>query len=136
MKFNHLLVVGIDRAKLEPQYWQRIESLTEHLSFSESPSGEQDADGLLVGFETIVDRTVIGALPNLKYIGVLGTAFDRVDVAAAKERGIVVTNLPGYSTEAVAEFVFGMLLVCYRDLHRARSTAEQGKYEGSGFRGR
>lgn len=55
-------------------------------------------------------RDVIEQLPQLKYIGVLATGYNVVDVAAAKERGIVVTNVPAYSTDSVAQLVVGHAL--------------------------
>ncbi len=60
--------------------------------------------------KTVIDRAVIEACPNLRYIGVLATGYNVVDVEAAHEHGIVVTNVPGYSTDAVAQFTFALLL--------------------------
>ncbi|MBI4092406.1 MAG: hypothetical protein HY420_00605 [Candidatus Kerfeldbacteria bacterium] len=137
MRFTKVVVVGIDETKLEPAYWQRIESLADVLQRVDVV-GEKlvvDADCLLVGFETVVDAVTIEKMPNLKYIGVLGTAYDRVDVAAAKDRGVIVTNLPGYSTEAVAEWVFGVLLEHLRNLSRAKQEAAKGNYGPAGFSG-
>jgi len=65
---------------------------------------------VLITNKAIVSRAVIEALPSLKYIGVLATGYNIVDIAAAKERGIVVTNVPGYSTASVAQLVFALLL--------------------------
>lgn len=60
--------------------------------------------------KTVIDRAVIEACPNLRYIGVLATGYNVVDVEAAHEHGIVVTNVPAYSTDAVAQFTFALLL--------------------------
>ena len=60
--------------------------------------------------KTPLPRTVIESLRDLKCIGVLATGYNVVDVASAKERGIFVTNVPGYGTSAVAQHVFALLL--------------------------
>lgn len=60
--------------------------------------------------KTVIDREVMDACPNLRYIGVLATGYNVVDIEAAKEHGIVVTNVPEYSTDAVAQFTFSLLL--------------------------
>jgi glycerate dehydrogenase len=58
----------------------------------------------------VLDGELIRALPDLKYIGVSATGTNSVDLPAARERGVVVTNVPGYSTESVAQLVFAYLL--------------------------
>lgn len=60
--------------------------------------------------KVIIDAEVIKASPNLKYIGVLATGYNVVDLNAAKEAGIVVTNIPAYSTDSVAQMVFAHIL--------------------------
>lgn len=60
--------------------------------------------------KTVLDRKVIEQLPDLKYIGVLATGYNVVDIKAATERGITVTNIPAYSTASVAQMVFALLL--------------------------
>ena len=71
-----------------------------------------DAPAILTN-KTVISREVMDACPGLKYIGVLATGYNVVDLVAARERGIIVTNIPGYSTQAVAQFVFALLLeVC------------------------
>lgn len=57
-----------------------------------------------------LSRATLEALPDLKYIGVLATGFNMIDVAAARERGIVVSNVPAYSTDSVAQLTFGLIL--------------------------
>lgn len=60
--------------------------------------------------KTVLDRETIFSLPKLKYIGVLATGYNVVDVGAAKERGVCVTNVPSYGTSSVAQMVFAHLL--------------------------
>lgn len=60
--------------------------------------------------KTILNRETLAQLPALRYIGVLATGYNVVDVAAAKERGIPVTNVPTYGTASVAQMVFAHLL--------------------------
>jgi glycerate dehydrogenase len=68
-----------------------------------------DASYLLTNKTPLPDET-IGQLPGLKYIGVLATGVNVVDLEAAKRAGVVVTNVPGYSGDAVAQHVFALLL--------------------------
>lgn len=60
--------------------------------------------------KVIINAEQMDALPDLKYIGVLATGYNVVDTIAAKERGIVVTNIPAYSTDSVAQMVFAHIL--------------------------
>lgn len=64
----------------------------------------------------------------------MATAFGKIDVSYAKKKGIVVTNVPGYSTESVAELVFAVLLENLRDLARAKEQASKGNYSEAGFK--
>lgn len=80
-----------------------------------------------------VDKELIDSLPQLKYIGLLATGTGTIDLNYAKQKGIVVCNIPGYSTESVAEWVFGLILEHLRDLERAKQTARNGDFTGDGF---
>lgn len=65
--------------------------------------------------KTSLNRETLKKLPKLKYIGVLATGYNVVDVIEAKELGIIVTNTPAYGTAAVAQFVFALLLeICHQ----------------------
>lgn len=57
-----------------------------------------------------LDRSIIEKCPKLKFIGLFATGYNNIDTACAKEKGIVVCNVPGYSTEAVAQLTFSMIL--------------------------
>lgn len=71
-------------------------------------------------------REIIAALPDLKYIGVIATGFNVVDTVAAKERGIVVTNVPGYGTPAVAQHVFALILELANHVGHAAASVRDG----------
>ena len=86
---------------------------------------------VLITNKTIISAEAMEALPSLKYIGVLATGYNVVDIEAAKKRGIIVTNIPAYSTDSVAQMVFAHVLNItqrvglYADLNR------QGKWANS-----
>lgn len=65
---------------------------------------------ILITNKTVLTAKDIDKLPKLKYIGLLSTGYDVVDVEAAKKHNIVVTNIPAYSTMSVAQHVFALLL--------------------------
>lgn len=76
-----------------------------------------DAEAVLVN-KVKLTREVLDRLPRLRYVGILATGYNVVDMAAARERGIVVTNVPAYSTMSVAQMVFAHLLnICNNVAH-------------------
>lgn len=68
-----------------------------------------EAEAVLTN-KVIISAEVMNALPSLRYVGVLATGYNVVDCEAARHRGIVVTNIPAYSTDSVAQLVFAHLL--------------------------
>lgn len=68
-----------------------------------------DAQAVFVNRHAIT-KEVFNACPNIEYIGVLGTGFNMIDLEAAKEAGVTICNVPAYSTNAVAQCVFSLLL--------------------------
>lgn len=68
-----------------------------------------DADAIFTN-KVVINAETLSSLPNLKYIGVLATGYNIVDVKTAKKLGITVTNIPAYSTDSVAQMVFAILL--------------------------
>ncbi len=69
----------------------------------------KDAHILLTN-KVIINDAAMAQLPQLRYIGVLATGYNVVDTAAARQRGIVVTNIPAYSTDSVAQLTFAHIL--------------------------
>lgn len=90
----------------------------------------RDAEIVLTN-KTILKRETILALPHLRYIGVLATGFNVVDVAAAKERGILVTNVPDYGTSSVAQHTFALLLELTQRVGHHAQTVRDGRWARS-----
>lgn len=94
--------------------WDGMERLGELTVYDRTSPSElleraEDAEILLTN-KVIIDADTLKSLPKLKYIGVLATGYNVVDVKAANNHGIVVTNIPAYSTESVAQMVFAHIL--------------------------
>ena len=94
--------------------WDGFEALGELTVYDRTLPSElmQRAAGaeVLITNKTLITAENMAALPELKYIGVLATGYNVVDIDAAKARGIVVTNIPAYSTASVAQMVFAHIL--------------------------
>lgn len=89
---------------------------------------------ILLTNKALVSGDTIRALPKLRYIGVLATGYNVVDVAAARERGIPVTNVPGYSTASVAQLTFALLLeLTHRAGHHAQAVRDGRWAAGADF---
>lgn len=90
----------------------------------------QDAEAVLTN-KVILTAEIISALPKLKYIGVMATGYNVVDIDAARSRGIVVTNVPAYSTASVAQLVFAHLLNIASQVALHDSQVHEGKWVNS-----
>lgn len=98
----------------------------------------RDVDGLIAGLDHI-NASVMDAAKHLKVISRYGIGVDRVDIEAASEKGIVVTNTPGANTSAVAELAIGFILGLARNLCIADSETHRGewtRFVGVGMRGK
>jgi glycerate dehydrogenase len=81
--------------------------------------------------KTILSRETIKAAPNLKFIGVLATGYNVVDIEAAKQQGILVANIPSYGTTAVAQFVFALLLELCHHVGHHNQAVQKGRWSDS-----
>jgi lactate dehydrogenase-like 2-hydroxyacid dehydrogenase len=139
MKFKKLLAYNVNKSTaLDPQSWRKIESLTDKVVFVSKDSPQlnkelKDTDGILVAFGTVIGKSEIDAAPFLKFIGVMATAFGKIDVAYAKKKRIVVSNLKGYSTESVAEFIFAAILEHARGLEEGKKRGKVGNVSEAGI---
>jgi len=111
MKAVFLDCVDINHGDLS---WEPIENLCDfkwYLTCTEEEAKERLTDAEAVFIDSFpIDRKVMENHPNLKYIGIAATGYNHVDLAAAGELGVAVTNIPAYSTDAVAQHAIALLL--------------------------
>lgn len=109
-------IVVLDGYTLNPGdlNWGALEEVGECRIYdrtSENLRVERIADAEAVFTNKVVlDEAIFKACPSIKYIGILATGYNVVDLQAASQTGIVVTNIPAYSTDSVAQMVFSLLL--------------------------
>lgn len=108
--------------------WEGFEKLGDLVVYDRTPHNDADIIDRIGDAEVVytnktpLNKNVIDSSKNLKYIGVLATGYNVVDIAAAKEKGIPVCNIPTYGTNAVAQFVFALLLeVCHHAAHHSEA---------------
>jgi len=90
----------------------------------------QDAD-IIITSKVILDREMIGRLPRLKYVGVIATGYNVVDLKAARERDIPVTNIPNYCTASVAQMVISHILELARRVGHHDKSVKEGNWSTS-----
>lgn len=132
VRFARIVMLDFAESDLEPEDWSALGALTLELQRCRSVDPElrarlRDADCLLVQLGVAVTAEMLDAAPRLRYVGVFGTSTGRID-AGASARGIAVRNVPGFSTEAVAELAIAIALDHLRDLTRARQQAARGDF--------
>lgn len=125
MKIVELDGYGVNPGDLS---WDAISKLGEFKLYDRTSeedvvSRAKEAEVILINKVNITDE-IMGQLPKLKYIGVLATGYNVVDIEAASRRGILVSNIPAYSTDSVAQMTFAHILNMvnrvehYADLNR------------------
>lgn len=107
--------------------WDKMETLGDLTVYEHTPNQTADVAERLQDCEialtnkTVITAEIMEACPKLRYIGVLATGYNVVDMKAAAEHGITVTNVPGYSTQAVAQQAFALLLdICSHAAHHSK----------------
>lgn len=97
--------------------WHLLQDLGECTFYDRTPVNDQneiikrisDAE-IVITHKTPLDDDVISKVPKLNYIGIMGTGYDVVDIKSAHKNKVVVTNIPTYASDAVAQFTFSLLL--------------------------
>jgi len=115
--------------------WSALEALGEVMYYDRTAKSEivaraADAEAILTN-KVALDRQTLEQLPELKYIGVTATGYNIIDVDYARQRGIVVTNVPGYSTPSVAQLTFALLLEHCHHVQRHSDSVLEGNWSRS-----
>jgi len=127
-------IVILDGYTLNPGdlSWEGLSELGELTVYDRTPPElviERIGDSeLIFTNKTKLPAEILEKLPNLKFIGVLATGYDVVDVKYANEKGIVVCNIPTYGTNGVAEMTFALILSLYRNVGVNSSAVKDGEW--------
>jgi glycerate dehydrogenase len=130
-------IVVLDGYTLNPEdlSWDELKALGACEVFDRTPPDQvvaraRDAEIVLTN-KTVLDAAVLRQLPRLKYVGVLATGYNVVDIQAARERSIPVTNIPIYGTPSVAQMVFAHLLELTQHVAHHAQTVRDGRWTKS-----
>ncbi|MGN0659902.1 MAG: D-2-hydroxyacid dehydrogenase [Emergencia sp.] len=135
MKFAVLDGYSINPGDLS---WKPLEDLCTFQSFPRTEDADiirniQGCDGFFVS-KCPITRQVMESSPKLKFIGVTATGYDNVDISSAQELGIAVCHVPAYSTEAVAQHTFALILELTNLAGSYNASVQQGRwYESRDF---
>jgi D-3-phosphoglycerate dehydrogenase len=134
-------IVIVDHIYLEKEHIKKLESIGDLKIFKELPKTFDElkdrirtADVAIVGW-TMLTKETIDSAKKLRMVSIWATTCHYVDLKAARERGIVVTHVPGYATEAVSEYVFALLLAAIRKLRLADKYVRRGDFDWRPFEG-
>ncbi len=137
MKAERLVILDwdtmSDHNELSPQRFQTLARLVDVYPLTkpeETISRIGDAE-LVICNKVLITKEVMDACPNLKYVGLLATGYNNVDIEAAKAHGITVCNAGSYSTDAVAQLVFSYILDHFERVSLYSMDVRLGKWEQS-----
>lgn len=130
-------IVVLDGYTLNPGdlSWQPFATLAPLVVYDRTKPSEIVARALgarwLLTNKTPITAETIEQLPNLEYIGVLATGYNAIDVIKAAKRRVIVSNVPAYGTESVAQHVFALLLELTNHVHEHASAVREGRWKTS-----
>jgi D-3-phosphoglycerate dehydrogenase len=134
-------IVVVDHVYLEEEHIKKLQSIGDLEVFENPPKTVEElkerikeADIVIVGWSDLT-KNVIDSAKRLKMVSIWATTCHYADLEAAKERGIMVTHIPGYAMEAVAEHTFALLLAAIRKLPLADKHVRNGGFDWRPFGG-
>jgi len=136
LKECHILVTPTSYGKYDKNLILKLEEMVKEVVYNTKgkPLGSdelasiiEDFDGMIAGLDEI-NKNVISKAKNLKVISRYGSGYDRVDIEAAKEAGIYVTNTPGANSISVAELTIGLAIAAARSIPHANIETKKGEW--------
>lgn len=134
-------IVILDEVALSNEQKDRLRALGTLTDYETNPTSTEealerlkDADVAVLGW-TQLDAGALAKLPNLKMISIWATGYNYVDITAARDQNIIVTNVPGYAGTAVAELILGLMLALCRHIMQADASVRGGDYNWQNFQG-
>jgi len=94
-----------------------------------------EAEILCPFVSSLINRDIVNALPNLKFIATRSTGFDHIDLAVVRQRGIKLSNVPYYGENTVAEHTWALILALSRKIFQSYEHTEKGNFSTQGLRG-
>lgn len=127
-------IVNLDGYTTNPgdQSWENFNKYGDFVVYDRTDDDQvidraKDAEALIIN-KTVITAEMIEQMPNLKYIGLQSTGYNVVDCEAAKKRGIVVSNIPAYSTTAVAQLTFALIMQITNQVSLHSEAVHNGKW--------
>ncbi|MFA5576098.1 MAG: D-2-hydroxyacid dehydrogenase [Tissierellaceae bacterium] len=115
--------------------WEQMEDIGELTVYDRTPTeeiAERIGQAEIVFVNKLpITREVLNKCPNIRFLGVLATGYNNVDTVAARERGIVVSNIPTYGTDAVAQFTIALLLELSHHVGAHAEAVKNGQWASS-----
>jgi glycerate dehydrogenase len=131
-------IIVLDGYTLNPgdNPWDPVAALGELTVYDRTPSDQVVARAggaeIVLTNKTLLDAPVLAALPALRFISVLATGYNVVDLAAARRQGITVSNVPEYGTDSVAQHVMALLLALVNRAERHDRLVRKGQWQRRG----
>ncbi len=112
--------------------WEGIANLGELTVYDRTPAElvvERIADAeIIFSNKTVISEDILSQCPNIKFIGVLATGYNVIDIEAAKRKGIIVSNIPAYGTDAVSQYTFALLLELCHHVGAHSDSVKRGEW--------
>jgi glycerate dehydrogenase len=134
--FNHAVFLDLATIDRKDIQWSSLQDAAKHWDWHQATTPEQmpervlDAD-LVISNKVVLDRSTLAACKNLKLICIAATGTNNVDLEAAKEFGIAVTNVTGYGTASVVQHVFSLILSLITKQRQYQEAINSGEWQRS-----